>query len=102
MTRMLAVLVLLSGCAEAQPAVGPPSIRAGIWPWFYSATPRPAPAVRQDIRAGAVKVQQPAQEPPDAQIPIEKLDQARDKLRAIQQQLNKPTTATTVQGRLNE
>lgn len=102
MTRMLAVLALLSGCAEAPQAVGPPSIQAGIWPWFYSATPRPAPAIRQDIRGGAVKVQQPAQEQPEAQIPVEKLDQARDKLRDIQQQLNKPTPTTTVQGRLNE
>ena len=98
--------LLLSGCAAEMPASsgGPPSIQAGIWPWFYSSSPRhkqPAQQeTRRDIQPPVTKLPENPATPDAPRLPVDKIDEARQRLLEIQQRLNRPMV--TRGERLNE
>ena len=91
-------MLLLSGCIETPASVGgPPSIQAGIWPWFYSSTPRHRGMIHgeQETRRDLIfpppaKPGEAAAQPDNRQLSVDKIDEARQRLLDIQQRLNRP------------
>jgi len=99
--------LLLSGCVEVPASVnGPPSIQAGIWPWFYSSTPQHRDLIhgqqetRRDLTVPPpAKPGEAAAQPDNRHLSVDKIDEARQRLLDIQQRLNRPAARGE---RLNE
>jgi hypothetical protein len=109
MTRVFLLAALMcQGCVSYdQPPhyLGPPSIQAGIYPWYYTSffgpkegprrsyPPTQSPQLLQAPQAASAPAPVAIQVPPAAlqpRIPEEKLDAAQQKLREIQDKLNRP------------